>query len=561
MPVVIEYFIKLSICLAVVFLFYHLLLSRLTFYNWNRWYLLGYTVLSFIIPLVDVMPSLQRKQLDHNALVQMIPYWTYHGAVNEQGLLSGLTGWDYVLAAFVVGSLVLLVLFCIKYYSFYKIKKSAKVLSEDATKVYQVDMDITPFSFGNAIFINRHLHREDELKDIMRHEFVHVKQKHTVDMVWCELLCILNWYNPFAWLLKRSVRQNLEFIADDNVLQNGMDKKEYQYLLLKVMGNRQFAFANNFNLQALKKRIAMMNSIKSAKIHLIKFLFLLPVIAVLLLSFRKEMQKAEKKWQGITALVKGETPQRDTVPEEKKVTVIGYKSKSGDTSSPKKAAIILCPGSADSTKQPLYILDGVSVKQKDFEKIKPEDIESISVLKDASAVAVYGTRAANGVMLIATKKMSGKSGMDTLLHRVDSILKRQSDGAQNLSKFTPNDKNDNQQQRDFPIIVEGHRSRKDIDASQEVPKDIQKELKGSVGGVVVVRGKPGSIGKPLIVVDGEKVNSLNGTPPEKIQSVSILKDKSATSLYGDEAKDGAIIIVTKVKAAKDSTSRKPAEWL
>ena len=105
------------------------------------------------------------------------------------------------------------------------------------------------------------------------------------------MLCIINWYNPFAWLLKRSIRQNLEFIADNKVIENGIDKKQYQYLLLKVIGNRQFSIATQFNFSSLKKRIVMMNKSKSAKRQLGRFLFLLPVLAIILLSFRHSLRQ------------------------------------------------------------------------------------------------------------------------------------------------------------------------------------------------------------------------------------------------------------------------------
>ena len=138
-----------------------------------------------------------------------------------------------------------------------------------------------------SVFINSNLHTEDELREIVRHEFVHVRQKHTIDIIWAELLCIINWYNPFAWLLKRSIRQNLEFIADNKVVENGIDKKQYQYLLLKVIGNNQYSIATKFNFSSLKKRIAMMNKTKSARLQVGRFLFLVPVLAIILLAFRK----------------------------------------------------------------------------------------------------------------------------------------------------------------------------------------------------------------------------------------------------------------------------------
>ncbi len=174
----------------------------------------------------------------------------------------------------------------VQYLSFRRIRRSSQLLSDDAVKIYQVDKFIIPFSFGRSIFINQHQHNENELKEIIRHEFIHVKQRHTADILWSELLCMLNWYNPFAWLIRRSIRQNLEFIADHQVLEAGLDRKQYQYLLLKVVGVPAFAFANQFNFSSLKKRIAMMNKMRSAKLHLIKFLFVLPLVTILLLAFR-----------------------------------------------------------------------------------------------------------------------------------------------------------------------------------------------------------------------------------------------------------------------------------
>jgi hypothetical protein len=178
----------------------------------------------------------------------------------------------------------------IQYFSFLSIRRKAQLLSESDARVYHVDADIIPFSFGNSIFINKQLHSFEELEEIVRHEFVHVRQKHSIDILWSELLCILSWYNPFSWLLKRSIRQNLEFIADNKVLESGMNRKEYQYLLLKVIGNNHFSIASKFNFSSLKKRIAMMNKMKTTRFHIVKFLFMLPLVAVLLIAFRKKEQ-------------------------------------------------------------------------------------------------------------------------------------------------------------------------------------------------------------------------------------------------------------------------------
>ncbi|MFM9908968.1 MAG: TonB-dependent receptor plug domain-containing protein [Chitinophagaceae bacterium] len=286
---VLPYLLKLSISLAVVYLFYWLVLRRLTFYNWNRWYLVIYTMLSFFIPFINIYPLLQKNNWSSHEVLEYIP-----NVGSEQILMRGndikivWTYREWTLLLVGVGIGVMLLRLIIQQLSFLKIRRSAKLIIDDTIKVYQVDQDIIPFSYGNSIFVNKYQHTEEELKEIIRHEFIHVKQKHTLDILWCEWLCIINWYNPFAWMLRQAVRQNLEFIADNKVLANGIDKKEYQYLLLKVIGVAHFSIAPQFNFSSLKKRIAMMNKMKSAKLHLIKFLFILPFVVVLLVSFRNK---------------------------------------------------------------------------------------------------------------------------------------------------------------------------------------------------------------------------------------------------------------------------------
>ena len=282
------YIIKLSICLAVVYLFYYFILQKLTFYNWNRYYLFIYTLVSFYIPFIDISAMLNQSNLQSVKLLQWVPAMGNYQQFNITASAASLSFNSIILLLLLVGMLVALSRLCVQFVSFRHLKKKAQPVYNDEITVYQVDANIIPFSFGNAVFINRQLHTQAELQDIIRHEFVHVKQQHSIDIIWSELLYVINWYNPFVWLIKKAIRQNLEFIADDRVLQNGLSKKDYQYLLLKVTGNNQFRITTQFNFSSLKKRIAMMNKMKSAKLHLIKFLFLLPLITVLLLAFRNE---------------------------------------------------------------------------------------------------------------------------------------------------------------------------------------------------------------------------------------------------------------------------------
>lgn len=321
MPAFIIYLLKLSVSLAVVFLFYRLFLHRLTFYNWNRWYLLGYTLLAFFIPFFDVSFLLEKQNWQEDTIIQWVPLIS--DAVSNQIVTAQpadlFTWWNIIGLLLFTGMSVMLVRLLMQFISFSRMMKKAVFIPGTGMKIFHVDEQIIPFSFGDSIFINRNLHSETELQEIIRHEFVHVKQVHSIDIIWGELLCLLNWYNPFAWLLRRSIRQNLEFIADHQVLENGIAKKEYQYLLLKVMGNNQYSIANQFNFSSLKKRIAMMNKLKTAKVHLVKFLFILPVMAIILVSFRNQLSTNDNNTiSNSTGVIQDTVPAKNKLPDDVK---------------------------------------------------------------------------------------------------------------------------------------------------------------------------------------------------------------------------------------------------
>ncbi|OQP59153.1 hypothetical protein A3860_38610 [Niastella vici] len=295
-----QYLLKLSISLSIVYLFYQLFLRRLTFYNWNRWYLLIYSMVCFVIPVINVFTIIIKEPaLRESAIINYIPAITQMAAERDAATVTTPSaGIDWLLVSalvFITGMLLMAARLLVQYYSLYKMRTKAVLLYDDKVKLYHIDEPVMPFSFGRGIYVNQHQHSEHELKEIIRHEFIHVKQRHSLDIIWSELLCILNWYNPFAWLLRHDIRQNLEFIADQHVLQTGLDRKEYQYLLLKVIGVNSFSIATNFNFSSLKRRIAMMNKTKSARVHLLRFLFLLPLLIVVLLAFRNATHKQQQQ--------------------------------------------------------------------------------------------------------------------------------------------------------------------------------------------------------------------------------------------------------------------------
>ncbi|WP_290709818.1 M56 family metallopeptidase, partial [Flavihumibacter sp. CACIAM 22H1] len=290
----IAYLVKFSISLSLVTVFYQFFLRKLTFYNWNRWYLVVYPLACLLLPLLDIGWWMDAETGELAALKELPAMGNWkpgaHNATSEP-----FNYWTLLYIALLAGSLVMVIRLVLQYLSFVRLSKRAKWLAGEEVKLYSVEESIIPFSFGRSVFVNPSLHSEEDLKEIIRHEMVHVRQHHTADMMLGELLLVLNWFNPFAWMLRHAIRQNLEFIADRQVLTHGIDRKQYQYLLVKVVGQRNFSMASHLNFSALKTRIAMMNKIRSARIQLVKFAFAVPLAAVLLLAFRKKADTLQKE--------------------------------------------------------------------------------------------------------------------------------------------------------------------------------------------------------------------------------------------------------------------------
>ncbi|NII25011.1 TonB-dependent receptor plug domain-containing protein [Pseudoflavitalea sp. X16] len=531
MPYIAQYLLKLSISLAVVYLFYALVLRRLTFYTWNRWYLLGYSLLAFFIPFVNISPFLERGDWTNNQVVQLIPLVSnYQGApATPSGQPDG---WTLFLLLLIAGIVIMLIRLLVQYLSFRHIRRSSQLLSGDTVKIYQVDKNIIPFSFGRSIFINQHQHNEEELKEIIRHEFIHVKQRHTVDILWGELLCMLNWYNPFVWLIRKAIRQNLEFIADHKVLEAGLDRKQYQYLLLKVVGAPAFAIASQFNFSSLKKRIAMMNKMRSAKIHLIKFLFVLPLVTILLLAFRNAAinHKALAAIMPATTItmvaedMKAPTPLvTDTVPRKGKVEHV--------QADPARTVIITArydsaryfidaslngPGNPYRALLPanvLYFIDGVEQPKGGdvVNNLAPGDIERVDVLKGKSAITLYGEKGTDGVILITTKK--GTPAPQPVLPPVKDTIPPQI----------------------ITLKIDTNKDNKDIQLCS-----------GPFLGVLVVDGE---------IYDSVRLHELK---PENIERMDVLKNAEDVKQYGPKAKYGVIKITTKKRDNKITAAPIPA---
>lgn len=185
---------------------------------------------------------------------------------------------------YVIGLLVFSMRLLFQLLTLYKLKKISQVLVDPPFEHIKTPRPLAPFSFFNSIFYYPHSFSAKELDTIIRHEKVHAVQKHSLDIIAVELLFVIQWFNPFIWLYKNYLKQNLEFIADEGC--QSSDRKFYQMLLLKeAVGVTNIPISTSFYNSIIKKRIVMLNQQRSKKINFVKSLIVLPVLALFLMAF------------------------------------------------------------------------------------------------------------------------------------------------------------------------------------------------------------------------------------------------------------------------------------
>ncbi|MCL1934442.1 MAG: M56 family metallopeptidase [Candidatus Azobacteroides sp.] len=279
------YLLKVNIALVLFYGTYYFLFRQDTFFQWKRPVLLAIIFISFLYPAIDLPRQLIANQELKNVLETVhIPVYYLPEAV-----ITGNANADINLFPKVIIAIYILIFALLFIRMLFQIGTIPVKLRHTTRKVlfgqtvYESRGMKTPFSFFRWIVLDPSRYSETELREILLHETAHVKQKHSVDTIAAELMCILCWFNPFAWLLRTEIRMNLEFSADHSVLASGCGAEHYQFHLLRLTYPKAAAkITNNFNVSLLKKRIFMMNKKETSYRSLWKYALILPVIALLL---------------------------------------------------------------------------------------------------------------------------------------------------------------------------------------------------------------------------------------------------------------------------------------
>lgn len=280
------YLLKVNVAFVLFYAFYRLFFYKDTFFKLRRAILLAFFGLALFYPLLNIQDWVRQQEPIADVIYMysaMLPEATAKAdaaaSVDWYGWLLGSFGFIYWgIVAFLCGR------FLVQLSSILWLAHTSERVVIHETPVYALRKAAGPFSFFRMVFLHPESHSDKETDEILTHECTHVSQWHSIDVILSEMICMACWFNPFVWLLKREVRHNLEYLADNTVIQSGYDSKSYQYHLLGLAHHQSVTtLYNSFNVLHLKNRIMMMNKKRSPGIVRTKYLIFIPLVGILML--------------------------------------------------------------------------------------------------------------------------------------------------------------------------------------------------------------------------------------------------------------------------------------
>lgn len=324
---ILAYFLKVNLALAILYTCYRLLFRNDTFFRLRRFVLLSVYLIAFLYPLPDISPWLSSRE----SMAEVVNYYSTilaapPAVTTDEMPLTATTHWlgivyAGILPMYLAGVALLLFRCLMELGNLARTRFTCKRRRINGTTIHILPTQEEPYSFFGWIFVSPDCHEQQALEEILIHEKAHARQLHSVDVVISEIICILCWMNPFAWLLKKEIGFNHEYLADEQVMLAGYNKKAYQYHLIGLE-HTNMAIANlynNFSVVPLKKRITMLNKKRTGRVGKVKYLTLLPLAAGLLLLNNIDAMARIVSHQVTEAVPASETvvaPARETVPAE-----------------------------------------------------------------------------------------------------------------------------------------------------------------------------------------------------------------------------------------------------
>ncbi|MVO08937.1 hypothetical protein GOQ30_07135 [Flavobacterium sp. TP390] len=287
-----NYIVESTISLAILFFFYKFFLESEKTYQFNRFYLLASLLISLIIPFISIEIFNE---------IQNIP--TAPEILNERYIPNSITpkkdinyGAKIALTLYFIVAIILVIRFINNLWTFRKkIKQNPHIRLHNAT-IILLDENAMPYTFLNFVFVNKQNYKNKRIQpELLEHEFTHIHQKHSYDILFIEIIKIIFWFNPMFSLYKKALQLNHEFIADENVIKKHKNVSLYQHLLLNTIETKKYYLASNLNYLMTKKRFIMMTKKTSRLSAILKRATTLPVLTLLIYFLCVDLVAQEKE--------------------------------------------------------------------------------------------------------------------------------------------------------------------------------------------------------------------------------------------------------------------------
>ena len=534
------YDLKVALLIAVFYMFYRLLLARETFHHVNRIVLLTTAVTSYVLPICVIT-------FHETVVMQQTPTVTIDGLQASAYEPASTPLWQIVLPIlFIIGAAAATGhTLCSLIRIIRLISHSEQHPQADGTTICVTgNADLAPFSWMHYIVMNR---SDYDVSDaaILAHERGHIRLHHSCDVLLVDLLTALQWFNPAMWMLRSDLRAIHEYEADAAVLSQGINARQYQYLLItKAGGIGGYSLANGITHSALKNRITMMTNKTSKGSHLLKLLALLPIVGVTLalnaetvtdyvynndepqkqVPVKKGKQNAAIKNNGKTILQVVEAQDQKTEAEAPKSEQKQYE------------ATVTYEIKEDSPQDVFDVVEKMPEFPGGVQELLGFLSKTIKYPAEAEKAGTQGRVIATFVV-----RKDGSISDARVVKSVDPLL-----DAEALRVINA-----------MPAWIPGTQNGKPVNVKYTVPISFRldgktKEAPTAVGTFTPTE-KPTAVGiftpteNPLVIVNDKTIDfeKMKDIDPKTIDKMTVLKDKAATDLYGDKAKHGVIVITTK----------------
>ena len=552
-----EYLLKASGIIMILFLFYHIFLKNETFFKSIRGYFLIGLLIVISIPLIEIPIYVEQVSSQLNLL-------NYQEIAQTSHLEKNTFDWIHVITLiYLLGVIFFSLKFIIQLTSLAILLSKHPFIKQDGYYFVETSKISSPFSFFNIIIYNRSQFSSEELKQIMNHEKIHVSHWHSFDTILAHLLVITLWFNPFVWLYKKAVLQNLEFIADSLALKQTSNQKLYQLTLLKTCGATYCTeITNNFYNSLIKKRIIMLNKNQSKNKNQWKYALLLPLLIAFVATFNTKIVAQEKKTTEITITVIDLIIDKNSTDESLKNEsaffktehdiVLSFKGIKRNTDNEITAIKIDAKGKGLSAKfenkgtNPIHPIKLSFDSESNF-----LNISNISKAKKGSYS--YKTTVNSDVEFIGDPENEEEYIFVTTDGDKTTWTSKNKKEEKNvkIEILKKSDLKDKKLRKTKEIhIISDSEDEVEINKDEEnnifiIKNDNDSIHKMSKKGNLVVfnSGK----GEPLYYANGKEITSeeMKKISPDTIEKMEVFKGEKAIEKYGEKAKNGVILLTTK----------------